>query len=101
MKKIILILGMIAIFVICAVTLSSCGESRAEIAAREKANKDTLNNRVKTEDISQGIKVITVDSCEYIMFPQTHYYSVRYNAYKYIIHYPVHKANCKNKIHVK
>ena len=78
----------------------SCGPSKAELEERHKRVVEATNNPYETpiqeestpsneEIIYEDIEIRVIDSCEYIVWLQTHY-----NAGNII-----HKSNCRNPIH--
>jgi hypothetical protein len=100
----IISIGLVSIFV------CSCGPSAAEreeryVQERQQAKEDSLfreqnKGRIAWEALPEDIHIITVDSCQYILYPQVHKY-LDYNRCvdTYTTHTITHKANCNNPMH--
>lgn len=75
--------GMVLIFVSILVIafFESCGPSREEM---ERRNMNGVQTKSIYESFSSTIKVIKIDSCEYILYQASHGASM------------VHKVNCIN-----
>jgi len=98
------------LLIIICLTLgfASCGPTKAELEAKAQAMQDSVNASVsspetatvenKAEVTTDGHKVIEIDGCEYILWPQLNkYFSVHDNhTFDWTTYVICHKGNCKN-----